>query len=928
MASVEALLWLGSYLLLGAVVAWLQQGTGPSIWYPPIAVGVAFLIRGGVRCWPLVLLADFAVSFPQYGQQVPDALIVASNTTLECVLAAWFLGQPHVIAGSSTSRDFALKLGLLALLSTGVGAGMGTLLLASWGHTSQPMLTVWLSWWLGDATTLLTLLPAVFLTFVRARNPSAIVRRSWIESAALLGFTLLVGLSRLLTGPDAFSLVFSGLMLGTIPVLWAAIRYDLRTTAWVVVLVSVGSILGMRLHAASGTVTPAGFEPQLLVLQGNLVVLALAGFTLAPVLAAERRARMDLQRLAGDLRLQVTHTRMAQRAGRTGSWECDPNGDHALWSDELYELFRLDKAQGPPSFERLRELTHPDSRWVMDEARRAALEGRVNDVFQVQVCWPDGGTAWHAVRWEAVSVGGQRRIVGTHTDVTDLMQRRLAAEHLAAVVSTAAEAILTVDREFRICTWNPAAERLFGMSSSEATGHTIHDLVPAARKRHKERRLAAAFEGEPAEAPHAEMQTISGDLLHVRMSFSPVRDASGRIVEVAVVCSDLTRQRELEEQLLQSQKMEVVGRLAGGIAHDFNNMLTAILGFSQLVRTQVAHDSPAARSVEQVVQAAERASSLTQRLLAFSRRQPRMAQVLDLDAELARMMPLFRRLLGEDLDLELRSGALGAAVLLDPTQLEQVMLNLVINARDAMPEGGRITIDTRVVRSGHFVHPEFGGPPGARVQLSVRDTGTGMDDATRRRIFEPFFTTKELGRGTGLGLSTVLAIVRESQGAIHVASTPGQGTCFDIDFPEAAPERAVPPLAPPPRVLASASGERVLVVEDEPLVSEFLVACLRSARYEVQLAPSAEHALELLSDHRVSFDLLVTDIVLPRMTGIELARMAREVVADLPVLFLSGYSEAMFDRLPGELLCKPFTREDLLTAVRRTLERDGIPTGG
>jgi PAS domain S-box-containing protein len=478
-----------------------------------------------------------------------------------------------------------------------------------------------------------------------------------------------------------------------------------------------------------------------------------------------------------------------------------------------------------------------------------------------------------------------------------------------------------VDRGHRIRTWNASAERLFGWSAEDAIGRSFMELVPESRRAVKMGRLHRAFEGERLEIEFGELRSADGRTLHLSMSFSPVRDASGAIVEAAILCGDLSRQRELEDQLLQAQKMEVVGRLAGGIAHDFNNMLTAILGFSELLRPRVAQDAEATQSVEQVVLAAERASSLTQRLLAFSRRRPRAAEHLDVDQMLQRLVPLFRRLLGEDLELEVRSRAPGAHVVMDPTQFEQVLLNLVINARDAMPLGGRIVIETKRLPDDP-ARPALdpGLPGGATVLIRVTDTGVGMDAATRARIFEPFFTTKEAGRGTGLGLSTVLAIVQEMHGAIRVQSAPGQGTSFSVHLPESETAMSAPTVrSGPPGAIEGA--ERVLVVEDEPLVRDFLVACLGSSGYQVEVAGSAEQALEWALERELPFDLLVSDIVLPRLSGVELAGRLREVRLALPVLFLSGYGEALFEgRLPGQLLSKPFTRDSLLAAVREVLE--------
>jgi signal transduction histidine kinase len=286
------------------------------------------------------------------------------------------------------------------------------------------------------------------------------------------------------------------------------------------------------------------------------------------------------------------------------------------------------------------------------------------------------------------------------------------------------------------------------------------------------------------------------------------------------VCSDLTRQHQLEQQLLQAQKMELMGRMTSSIAHDFNNLLTGILGFAALAHDRVGVDRGTRSDVEHVLSAATRAASLTQRLLAFSRSRSSRVERFPVDATLQQLEPLLRRLLSERHELELVSGAEGAWVKLDATQFEQVILNLVVNARDAMPRGGRIRIETEHVPEGRMGH--HGAALGFTVpgvSIHVHDTGEGMDDATRERIFEPFFTTKDAGRGTGLGLSTVLAIVQDGGGSIGVQSTPDVGTCFTVLLPEVEAGVLIAPAAiTAPQ--ATGRGERILIVEDEPLVRE------------------------------------------------------------------------------------------------------------
>ncbi len=383
---------------------------------------------------------------------------------------------------------------------------------------------------------------------------------------------------------------------------------------------------------------------------------------------------------------------------------------------------------------------------------------------------------------------------------------------------------------------------------------------------------------------------------------------------------------EIEAQLRQSQKMEAIGRLAGGIAHDLNNLLTPMIGCSDLLLA--GWDSGDARrdDVEEIREAAERAASLTGQLLAFSRRQPRQPRRLALDEVLRGMERLLARLLGEDIDLVTVLEPDLPAVEIDATHVEQVILNLAVNARDAMPRGGRLTFETRSIDPG----TDLPGLPGVageafRVMLVVSDTGHGMDEQTRSHIFEPFFTTKDPGNGTGLGLSTVYGIVRQSGGRIRVESRPGLGTTFRIYLPEAGPPQPQGPAAAEPATADAGGHETVLVVEDEEVVRTLVARVLRQRGYTVLEAPSADQAVALLCSRRNDIDLLLTDVVLPGMGGHQLVELVSHECPQTAALCMSGYgADSVGDKHAGgqgaELLKKPFTPESLSRKVRETLD--------
>jgi signal transduction histidine kinase len=379
-----------------------------------------------------------------------------------------------------------------------------------------------------------------------------------------------------------------------------------------------------------------------------------------------------------------------------------------------------------------------------------------------------------------------------------------------------------------------------------------------------------------------------------------------------------------QEQLLQSQKMEAVGRLAGGVAHDFNNLLTAILGYGELVLGDVGKDHPARSGVEEILKATHRAADLTRQLLAFSRKQVLQPRVLDLNVLIADMHGMLQRLLGEDVRLERVRGADPLLVRADATQLQQVIVNLAVNARDAMPAGGTLTIATARVAAGPRGASAESLPPGEYCVLTVRDTGTGMDETTRRRLYEPFFTTKPKGKGTGLGLSMVYGIVKQSSGTITCTSEPQRGTTFDIYLPVAT--GTVEPDDPPAQRAPRGGAETVLVVEDEDAVRELITRTLVSAGYTVRPAGTGDDALRILESEGASIGLLLTDLLLPGgVNGLELARRVMTRGGPTRLLCVSGHpSQPMPEAtgwLPaGSFLQKPFSPSDLLRRVRAVLD--------
>jgi two-component system cell cycle sensor histidine kinase/response regulator CckA len=488
-------------------------------------------------------------------------------------------------------------------------------------------------------------------------------------------------------------------------------------------------------------------------------------------------------------------------------------------------------------------------------------------------------------------------------------------------------AIFMLDPDGRIICWNTGAELIFGYHEQEVVGRhyalffTPEDVQAGAPGGELDSaRTGGSFEGECRRVRKDGSQFLAHAVL------AAVRHAeTGQLLGFSQVTHDVTERKHLEEQLRQAHKMEAVGSLAAGVAHDFNNLLTVILGYSDILLATLHEHDQARASVEQIGKAGARAAALTRQLLAFSRRQVLRPQVLDVNARLADIETFLRRLIREDIEVVIEPAPGLWHVEADPVQLEQVILNLAVNARDAMPRGGRLTVQTANVELGRTSRP---APPevqaGPYVMLALSDTGVGMDPATLARIFDPFFTTKRPGQGTGLGLSTVYGIVKQSGGHVEVESRPGAGTAFRVYLP------ATDGAAQLDRARAPVSGvaggkETLLLVEDEAGIRGLGQVVLRDAGYNVLVASDGEEALEISMQHKEVIHLLVTDVIMPGMSGVQVANRLTALRPGLKVLYMSGYAEDAVARQgmlgPGTpFLPKPFAPKDLAIKVRELLD--------
>ena len=503
-------------------------------------------------------------------------------------------------------------------------------------------------------------------------------------------------------------------------------------------------------------------------------------------------------------------------------------------------------------------------------------------------------------------------------------QLRDSEARYRTLVDGVRDVIFALAPDGTVASLNPAFETMTGFHRDEWLSKPFEQLMHPDDLPLALELLAGALRGESRTFNQFRIRTRKGDYRVAEFSATPqYRD--GQLASIFGIGRDVTERLSLEQQLRQAQKMEAVGRLAGGVAHDFNNILTAITGYADLLLEDLGSDDPQRQDVAEIRKAADRAAGLTRQLLAFSRQQVMQAQVLDLNALVADTQSMLGRLLGEDVALATKLDPALGAVRADPGQLEQVLMNLAVNARDAMPNGGKLTIETANAELDEsYTREHFPARPGPYVMLAVSDTGTGMSAEVQSHLFEPFFTTKEKGKGTGLGLATVYGIVKQSGGYVWVYTEPGHGTTFKIYLPRV-------DAAPAPRVSGVQASpvedgtETVLLAEDETAVRAVARHTLQRHGYTVLEAPSAEAALDLAQRHSGPIHLLLTDVVMPGMSGRALALRLSELRPELRVIYMSGYPEEAITR-HGVLergftyVQKPFTPEGLARKVREVLD--------
>ncbi|MCD6282828.1 PAS domain S-box protein [bacterium] len=515
-------------------------------------------------------------------------------------------------------------------------------------------------------------------------------------------------------------------------------------------------------------------------------------------------------------------------------------------------------------------------------------------------------------------------LIGSARDITERKRVEEELRKLSSVVDQSPSMALVTDIEGNIEYVNPKFTETTGYTEQEVIGKNPRILKSGNQPLEFYVELWNAITSGREWRGEFLNKRKDGELYWERASISPIIGGEGEIAHFVKVSEDITEHKQLQEQFLQAQKMEAIGRLAGGVAHDFNNLLTVMLGYSEMLLHNLK-DGRSRSHVEAISNAAEKAGRLTSQLLAFSRKQMREPRVLNINEVVTEMGKMLRRVIGEDIELVVVLGKDLNHVRIDPGQIEQVIMNLVVNARDAMPDGGKLVIETaNVGLDAEYASAHLGVQPGEYVMLAVTDTGHGMDEATQKRVFEPFFTTKEVGAGTGLGLSTVYGIAKQNEGNVWVYSEPEMGATFKVYLPVIKGERATAPVKKMASEIPDGS-ETILLVEDEEVVRELAKQVLEQKSYKVLTARHGPDALIVSEQYDGTIHLLLTDVVMPEMNGKELAERLKALRSDLRVIYMSGYADAAIFQngsVPesAAYLQKPFTPDSLLLKLREVLD--------
>jgi PAS domain S-box-containing protein len=612
-----------------------------------------------------------------------------------------------------------------------------------------------------------------------------------------------------------------------------------------------------------------------------------------------------------------------------GHWEMEPASGKLSWSDEIYRIFDLDPARFDASFEAFIKMVHPDDRDFVSKAYYDSLKNRTKYDVVHRILLADGREKYihEQCRTDYDHKGRPVRSLGTVHDITAIKEAeeklRKAKDEWERTFEAIGDIVTIQDTELRITRVNKMACEVLAAKPEELVGKYCYEVFRGVHEPCKDCPVVESLK---------DFQAHTGEIEHAKLgktfmvSASPILDSDGKQTGIVHFARDITSQKQLENQLQQSQKMEAIGTLAGGIAHDFNNILTPILGFSAMAQESIAPDSPAAEEIAEVIKAAKRAADLVKQILTFSRQAEKEPQPLKVQYVIKEALKLLRASIPATIEIRQKIDTTCGAIQADPTQIHQVIMNLCTNAYHAMRESGGtlgVSLATVILEEADLINL-VNLKPGQYIRLTINDTGHGMSKELLSKIFEPYFTTKAQGEGTGLGLSVVHGIVTSLGGEISVNSELGKGTTCQVYFPqvkshdEEPPNKAAEPTLP-------RGEETILIVDDEEIIVTMEKAMLKSFGYKVATFTDPTEALYALEKDPAGFDLVITDMTMPKITGVELANKIFAIRKNLPVILCTGFSELISKEKAEALgiskfLLKPLSKSELAHAVREALD--------
>jgi PAS domain S-box-containing protein len=919
---------------LGLQLASINPSASP-IW-PPTGLALAAVLLGGLRIWPAIFIGAFAANATTAGTLATSALIALGNT-LEGVaggylIERWSEGRDTFATPARVVKFALVSVGPATVISATVGVVTLTMAgLADW----EKFTPIWVTWWLGDAAGALVVTPVIVLwaqskwrafDWREARAMAAVL--IFAAAVGLIAFSPLLPRSQY-TSPLGF--------LAILPLLWAALRRGPRDTA-TVGLILTGFAIWATIERA-GPFGDIGLNESFLLLLTFIISVSVPSLALSADVAVRRLTEDSLLRTQAGLELRVkertaaladanTHLMEAQRLANLGSWSWDVVTDAISWSEQLFDIYGLRPEEFKGTLQEFIGFIHPDDRAQVHDSIAAALKSGKDFSHEERIIRPDGSirhlhSVGEVIRDES---GAAIRMLGICQDVTERKRAERALQdteqNYRLLLKGARDySIYMLDTQGRVRTWNDGAQRLKGYDADEILGQHFRIFLPEEVRAGDmaEQALATAAREGQFEAQTWLMRK-DGDRFYASVVMDAIRNDAGELIGFAKLTRDITTQHEAQlaieqarEQLAQAQKMEALGQLTGGIAHDFNNLLMIVSGYAQILQSRLS-EAKDVQAVEAIRAAANRGEKLTRQLLAFSRRQQLVPVVVDLrqhiDAVRDMLVPSLRGNIELICDIEDKIWP----VEVDLGELELALVNIAVNARDAMPDGGTITLSARnvVLKPGSAA----GSLEGEFVALAIIDTGVGMPADVLQRVFEPFYTTKPVGKGTGLGLSQVHGFASQSGGAVTLSSEPGHGTVVTIYLPRSASTTSADAGEG-----AASSGEptqgTVLLVEDSRAVADVTSSLLEQLGYRVVRAENAAEALRHLQQG-IGVDLLFSDIVMPgAINGIGLAQICQERFPDIPILLTSGFSDAA-QAADGrfDILRKPFE----LAALERAIE--------